>query len=179
MNIPVFKIFKYSRRASIIAVIGGLIVIFGGSSTYAAHSNALPGSAFYPLKQLWEKAQLVVSFSPAAKAHAQIGVAQDRVKAAQSTPAPTTVLVPALQVAQQQLSGALDQAKHVTDPVQRQEIMQHISDTATEVESEIEHESESETASVNDKQDLKKASDEVKHVQDKVSASKTTDKATN
>ena len=169
MKIPVFKIFKYSRRASIVTVVVGLVVIFGSLSAYAAKSDALPGSTLYPLKQLWEKGQLVLSFSPVSKAQTHVSIAQDRIKAAQAVPVPTTVLVPALQEAQQQLNSALSQASGITDQTQRKEINKSISDAAAEATAEAEHASESESASSSDKQDLQKTSDQIKQVQDQAS----------
>jgi hypothetical protein len=174
MKLPIFKIFKYSRRASIIATVGGLIVIFGGTSAYAAHSNALPGSTLYPLKQLWEQGQLLLSFSPTSKAQAQIDIAHDRIKAAQAvvsqTPAATngSNAIPALQHAQEQLNKALSNADKITDPTQRQEIKKSISDAATEAEAELEQENES--ASDSDKQDIQHTSEEIKKVKDQASS---------
>ena len=176
MKLSVFKIFKYSRRASIIATVGGLIVIFGGTSAYAAHSNALPGSTLYPLKQLWEQGQLLLSFSPTSKAQAQIDIAHDRIKAAQTvvsqTPAATngSNAIPALQEAQKRLSNALDQASDISDPIQKKEIKDDIAKEAAEVEAELEQENESESASDSDKQDIQHTSDEIKKVKDQASS---------
>jgi hypothetical protein len=173
MKIPVFKIFKYSKRASIVATVAGLFVIFGGASAYAAKSNALPGSTLYPLKQAWEEGQMLLSFSPASKAQTQVGIAQDRIKAAQAvvsqTPAATSVAIPALQQAQQHLDKALTNTSEVTDPTQRQEIKKSISDAAAEAETELEHSSESESPSASDKQDIQNTSDQIKKVQDQAS----------
>ncbi len=175
MKIPVFKIFKYSRRASIAVAVGGLIIVFGGASAYAAKSNALPGSPLYPLKQVWEEGQMLLSFSPASKAQTQVSIAQDRIKAAQTvvsqTPAATngSNALPALQQAQQQLNKALENTNKITDPTQRKEIKKSISDAAAEAETELEHSSESESSSSSDKQNIQNTSDEIKKVQDQAS----------
>lgn len=170
MKTPTLKIFKYSRMANIVIAVGGLVVIFGATSAYAAHSNALPGSALYPLKQLWEQGQLQLSFSPASKAQTHVDIAQDRIKVAQ-TPATTNSsnALPALQQAQQHLDKALTNADKVTDPTQRKEIKKSISGAAAEAETELEHSSESESPSASDKQDIQKTSDEIKKVQDQAS----------
>lgn len=176
MKIPIFKIFKYSRRASIIASIGGLIVVLGGTSAYAAKTNALPGSALYPLKQLWEQGQLMLSLSPASKAQTQVDIAHDRIKAAQSvvsqTPAATngSNALPALQEAQKQLTKALDQTSDISDPVQKKEIKDNISKEAAELEAELEQENDSKAASNDDKQGIQHTSDEIKKVKDQSSS---------
>ncbi len=175
MKIPPFKIFKYSRMANIVAAVGVLVIIFGATSAYAAHSNALPGSFLYPLKQLWEQGQLQMSFSPASKAQTQIDIAHDRIKAAQAvvsqTPAATngSNALPALQEAQKQLSNALDQTSNISDPTQKKEIKDSISKEAAEVEAELEQENESESHSSSDKQDIQHTSDEIKKVKDQAS----------
>ena len=168
MKIPVFKILKNSRRLTVLVALGGLVVVLGSSSAYAAHSSALPGSPLYPLKQLWDEGSLLLSFNPASKAQAHLKIAQDRIKAAQSSPTPTPVLVPALQEVQQQLNSALDQSNKVTDQSQRKELKKSISDTAKEAESEAEHESETESSS-SDNQDIKNSSDQIKQTQDQAS----------
>lgn len=170
MKVPLFKIFKYSRRATILATLGGLIVVLGSSSAYAAHSNALPGSTLYPLKQLWEKGSLLLSFSPTSKANTHLNIAQNRIKALQSSPTPTPVLVPALQEVQQQLNSALTQSNNVTDQSQRKEIKKSISDTAAEAEKEAEHDSESPDSSSTDNHDVQSTSDKIKQVHDQASA---------
>lgn len=170
MKFPVFKILKYSRRTTILAGLGGLVIVLGGGSAYAAHSNALPGSALYPFKQLWEKGSLLLSFSPASKAQAHLNIAQDRIKSAQSSPTPTPVLVPALQTVQQNLNDALNQSNNVSDQSQRTEIKKSISDAAAEAQKEAEHESESPDSSSTDKQDIQSTSDQIKQVQDQASS---------
>lgn len=174
MKLPVFKIFKYSRRASIIAAVGGLFLAFGGTSAYAANSNALPGSALYPLKQLWERGQLMLSFSPTAKAQLQVEIAQDRIKSAQAivaeTPAATngSNAISALQHAQEQLSKALDNTDDITDLAKRAEIKSSISDAADEVEAELEQENDSADDSA--KQDIQRTSDHIKQIKDQASS---------
>lgn len=172
MKIPVFKILKNSTRATIFVSIGLLVLVFGGASAYAAHTSAAPGSALYPLKQVWEQGKLLLSFSPASKAQTQVDIAKDRLKAAQTvvsqTPAATngSNAISALQQAQQQLNKALDNTDKVTDPTKRSEIKKSISDTAAEVETELEHSSESESNSASDKQDIQHTSTEIKHIKD-------------
>lgn len=171
MKIPFSKVLKYSRRTTILAIVGGLIVILGGSSAYAAHSNALPGSPLYPLKQLWEQGSLLLSFSPAAKAQVHLNIAQDRIKAAQSSPTPIPVLVPTLQTVQQNLHDALNQSSNVTDQSQRNEIKKSVSDAASEAEKEAEQESRSSVeSSSSDKQDIQSSRDQIKQIQNQASA---------
>lgn len=169
MQFPTFKILKYSRRATTLIALGGLVILLGGSSAYAAHSNALPGSPLYPLKQLWEEGSLLLSFGPDSKAKAHLNIAQDRIKAAQSAPTPIPVLVPTLQTVQQNLNDALNQSNNVSDQSQRKEIKKSISDAAAEAEIEAEHESESSDSSGSDKQDVESASDQIKQVRDQAS----------
>lgn len=176
MKLPALKILKLSSRAGILATAGVVVLVLGGSSAYAAHSNALPGSTLYPLKQLWEKGQVVLSFSPASKAETQVNIAQDRVKAAQATVSQTPAAtngsnaIDALQQAQQHLQQALTHASNVSDPSQRKEIEKKISDTAAEAEAEAQHESESESTNSTDKQDLQNTSDQIKQVRDQASS---------
>lgn len=162
---------KSSRRPAILAVLGGLVIILGGSSAYAAHSSALPGSPLYPLKQLWEEGSLLLSFGPASKAKTHLSIAQDRIQAAQSGPTPAPVLVPTLQTVQQNLSDALNQSNKVGDQSQQKEIRKNISDTASEAEQEAEHENESsDDSSSTDKQDIQSTRDQIKQVKDRASA---------
>lgn len=168
MKFPVFKILKNSRRLTVVVALGALVIILGGSSAYAAHSNALPGSAFYPLKQLWEQGSLALAFTPAAKAQVHLNIAQDRIKATQSNTTPALVLAPTLQTVQQNLNDALNQTKNISDPSQRKDIEKSISDAATEVEKEAERENESESSS-SDKQDIQSSRDQIKQVKDQTS----------
>lgn len=169
MKIPVFKVLKYSRRATVLAVLGGLVVVLGGSSAYAAHTNALPGSPLYPLKQLWEEGTLLMSFSPASKAQTHLNIAQDRINAVQTSPAPAPVLAPALQEVNKQLNSALDQSNSVTDQVKRKEIKKDITDAAVEAQHEAERESESPDSSSSSKQEIKNTTEQIKQVQTQAS----------
>ncbi len=168
MKLPLLKTLKLTSRTGLLVAIGVVVLLLGGSSAYAAHTDALQGSALYPLKQVWEKGQLLLSFSPASKAQTEVNIAQDRIKAAQATvsqtPAATngSSAVDALQQAQQHLQQALAHVDNVSDPNQKKEIEKKISDTATEAENEVENESESPNPS--DKQDLQKTSDQINQV---------------
>lgn len=174
MKIPVFKALKSSRKATILAALGGLVILLGGSSAYAARSNALPGSPLYPLKQLWEQGAVLLSFSPASKARAHLNIAQDRIKALQSSSVPTPVRAQALQTVQQNLNSALDQSNNVTDQTKRKELKDDISKEAVEAEQEVEHAKEVEktketdsSKSNKDKQDIKQSGDQIKQVKDR------------
>ncbi len=168
MKLPLLKTLKLTSRTGLLVAMGVVVLLLGGSSAYAAHTDALQGSTLYPLKQLWEKGQLLLSFSPASKAQTEVNIAQDRIKAAQATvsqtPAATngSSAVDALQQAQQHLQQALTHVDNVSDPNQKKEIEKKISDTATEAENEVENESESPNPS--DKQDLQKTSDQINQV---------------
>lgn len=169
MTLPIFSIFRLASRLSFLITVAVIVILVGGGSAYAAHSNALPGSILYPFKQLWENGQMLLSFSPESKAQTQINIAQDRIKAAQAvvsqTPAATngSNALPALQQAQQQLQKALENTSKISDPTKRKEIEKNISDTATEAEKEAETETSS--ASSSDKQDLQQTSDQIKQLQ--------------
>jgi spermidine/putrescine-binding protein len=165
---------KFSKRASIIVVaVAATVLALGGTSAYAAKSNALPGSALYPLKQAWEEVRLLTAMSPVSKAQTHIDIAHDRITSAQAavsqTPAPAAVLVPALQEVKQQLNAALSQSSNVTDPTKRKEIKDSISKEAADAEGELEHSSESESSSGN-KQDLKTTSDQIRQIHDQASS---------
>lgn len=161
------KFFKYSRKTTAVVSLGALIVIFGGTSAFAAHSNALPGSPLYPLKQVWEQGQMLLSFDSASKATMHVKIAQDRIQALQATPTPTPALVPALQTVQANLNSALDQSKNVPDQTKRTEIRKSISDAAVEAEKEAQQKTEA--ASSSDQQDAQSSSDAIKSVGDQAS----------
>lgn len=167
-NTPILEYLKKSRVATILVIIVGLMVVLGGSSAYAANTNALPGSPLYPLKQIWQQASLIVALTPATKAQAQLNIAQDTIKSVQSNPAPSPVAAPALQKIQEQLKGALDQSKSVTDQTQRKQIEKKISDAATEAETEAKHQSDSQPSS-SDKQDIQDTSKQIQQVKDQAS----------
>lgn len=175
MKLPLLKALKLTSRTGVLAAIGVVVLLLGGSSAYAAHTNALQGSTLYPLKQLWEKSQLLLSFSPAAKAQTEVNIAQDRVKAAQTTVSQTPAAtngsnaIDALQQAQQHLQQALTHVSNIPDSAQKKEIEKKISDTATEAENEAENESESESHGPKEKQDLQKTSDKIHQIQQQTS----------
>ncbi len=169
MKLPTIKL---SRRTGTIVVLTVVVILgLGGTSAYAAESNALPGSALYPFKKGWEEVRLLLAFSPAAKAKTNVDIAHNRIKAAQNvasqTPAATTVVVPALQEAQQQLSNALNQTNNITDPSQRREVKRSISKEASDAETELEHSNESESS--DDKQNTKSTSEQLQQIQDQSS----------
>lgn len=165
MKLPTIKL---SKKAALIAISTAVVILgLGGTSAYAAHSNALPGSTLYPFKRVWEEGSLLLALSPASKAKTHVGIAHNRINAAQAVPAPTTVVVPALQQAQQQLNTALDQSNKVSDPTQRKEIKDSISKEAANAESELEHSSESESS--RDKQNAQNTSDQLKQIKDQAS----------
>lgn len=174
MKIPAFKILKNSKQATVLAAVVVVVVALGGTSAYAAHSDALPGSAMYPFKKLWEGSQMLLSFGPASKAQTNVSIAQNRVKAAQAavsqTPAATNSsnALTALQEAQQHLQTALTQTSQINDPTQKKEVAKSISDAAAEAEKQVEAEKESE-ASTTDKQNLQQTSDQIKQIQDQAS----------
>lgn len=176
MKLPMFKIFNYSRRASMLIAGGVVVLALGGSSAYASQSNALPGSPLFPLKQLWEKSQVLVSFSPAAKARVELSIAQDRLDAAQAVVASTPAAingsnaVSALAQAQTHLQKALEHSNKIEDHAQRAEIEKSISDTATETENEAEDIGDSDSTSPDDKQDLEKTSEHARQIRDQASA---------
>lgn len=176
MKLPMFKILNYSRRVSMLIVSGMFVLAFGSTSAYAASSNALPGSALFPLKQLWEKGQTLVSFSPAAKARAEVSIAQDRLEATQaivaSTPAGTngSNAVDALEQAQQHLAKALEHSNKIEDHAERKEIKKSISEAATETENEAEDVSDSDSSSDDHKDDLSDTSEHARQIRDQASS---------
>lgn len=163
MKVP--KILTNSRVVIVVATVAVVLVAFGGVSAYAAHSNALPGSPLYPLKQLWEQGQLIFSFNPTAKAQAHINIAQNRLQSLQSAPVSAPVALPTIQDAQQHLNNALDQLGGITDTAKRKEVKKEVSNTAGEIETEVSHESDNSDTSSSDKQNIQQASDELKQTQ--------------
>ncbi|GAC1386499.1 MAG: hypothetical protein NVS1B7_4600 [Candidatus Saccharimonadales bacterium] len=157
-----------TQKAIIAAGILSVAVVgLGSTSVYAARSNALPGSALYPLKQGWEQVHLFLSFSPASEAKTRVGIAHNRLLAAQQVPSPSPTFIPTLHEVNQQLNTALNQSNKISDPVKRKEIKDSVSKEANEAEVELEHSSELESTS--DKQEMKKTSDELKHLRDQAS----------
>lgn len=153
---------KITKKVAILLAAAGVVVLLGGTSAYAAHSDALPGSTLFPFKQLWEQGQLLTSFSPADKAQTNINIAKDRLNSLQTT-APSQA-TPGLQNAQNHLNAALDNSNGIKDQNERKSVKQKISDTEDEIENEVEQESKTST-DANDKQDLQKTSDDAKQVQ--------------
>lgn len=139
MNIPAIKLSK--RVIIILASSVVLLVAVGGTSAYAAKSNALPGSALYPFKKAWEEVALFVAPNHEVKAQTYLNIAQNRIDSVKQSP--TSTKAPAIQQAQVHLQNALDEANKVSDTKTRQEIKDSISEKEAEAEMEMETESES------------------------------------
>ncbi len=160
---------KLSRKAGIIVLSSATVIVaLGGTSAYAAHTNALPGSALYPFKKGWEEARILLSLSPASEAQTRVDIAHNLVQATQQlTPTPSTNVLPALQEAQQQLNSALNQSNKVSDPSKRQEIKDSISKEAADASVELEQHHKPESS--NDKRDAKNTAEQLQQIKNKAS----------
>jgi len=162
MKMPIVKFSK----SSVFILIGlvALLVAISGTSAYAAHSNALPGSILYPFKKAWEDVALFVAPTPAIKAQTYLNIAQNRIDAAKQSP--TTATTKVIQQAQVHLQNALDEADKISDSKTRQEIKDGISKETSRIETEIEtRDSEGAT----DQQDTKDAQNQNTQIQTEAS----------
>jgi len=134
MKMPIVKFSK----SSVFILIGlvALLAAISGTSAYAAHSNALPGSMLYPFKKAWEDVALFVAPTPAIKAQTYLNIAQNRIDAVKQSPTKATTKV--IQQAQVHLQNALDETDKISDSKTRQEIKDDISKETSRIETEIE-----------------------------------------
>jgi hypothetical protein len=148
MKIPIVKL---SKKAVIILSSSIVVLVaVGGTSAYAAQSNALPGSILYPFKKAWEDVALLIAPTPEIKAQTYLNIAQNRIDALKETTPVATVQV--IQQTQDHLQSALTESDKISDPTKRQEVKDSVAKEVSDVETEIETH---DTASSSDQQDVK------------------------
>lgn len=150
MKMPIVKLSK----SSVFILVGlvALLVAISGTSAYAAHSNALPGSMLYPFKKAWEDVALFVAPTPAIKAQTYLNIAQNRIDATKQLPTKATSEI--IHQAQVQLKNAMDEADKISDLKTRQEIKDGISKETSRIETEIETRDSESATDQQDTQDI-------------------------
>lgn len=162
INLPKFTKLPVKFIASLIA-----FLFLASTFTYAASPNTLPTSPLYPIKKAWEALTLTFAATPDAKAQAMIDLANQRLAEAkalvaqvQTNTAAKAAVAPTIQASQGDLKSALDQAKKVSNPTKRKELLNEVGDAADNTKKEIEQEVEKKTELNNsEKSNIQKSKD--------------------
>jgi hypothetical protein len=130
---------QLSQKATIIMAGSGLLlVVLGGTTAFATHSNAQPGSVLYPFKKAWEEVSLTLTVNPAVKADKHLNIADDELKNIRPEDVHSNPSQPAIIQAKQHIEDAQKEEQKVSDKSARKAIDEHIDKESSRIKAELE-----------------------------------------